>query len=159
MKEMKVGNNLYRETLMDIVFNVPGGPTLKIKNVKSMRCFESGDYYIDALTLQKRDQAILAWMIKYYTPHLQIPGKAAEWIRKLIHLPLNEWAELSCGLSQSTFSQAAKRNSMIDRYAGFVLLKLAGDYLTGSKSGRILIENTKKSEGESFSSEFELEVA
>ncbi len=159
MKKMKIGNDTYVEVQMDDMFTVPGGPTFKVKKIKAMKCLKTGDFYVDALTLQKRDHAALAWLIRDYSHTLQVPGKTADWIRKVIHLSLSEWANLSCGMNPSAFSQAAKRNSIIDRYAAFVLINLASDYLTGNKKGRLMIENSKKVVDESLPVEVALEVA
>lgn len=159
MKKMKIENDTYREVIIDDTFTVPGGPTFKVKQIKAMKWAKTGDFYADALTLQKRDHAALAWLIRDYGQTLQIPGKTADWIRKVIHLSLSEWGELSCKMNPSAFSQAAKRNSTIDRYAAFILLNLPSDYLTGNRRGRIMIENSRKVADESLPVDVQLEVA
>jgi len=158
VKQMKIGNDLYKEEIIEDIVEIDGGPRLKIKELKVLRCHETNDILMDMATGIQRDQKVIAWLLKKYSD-LKIPGKIGNHIRKLIGITASEWAELA-GIDPSALSHAAQRNSILDKYAAFVLACLAMDFTTGGKQGRLLIEKTQKIGEEVETSESEaVEVA
>ncbi len=123
-----------------------GGPTVKVKKLAALVCPKCEDVLMDAAASARRTQLILAALIHFYGGSLQIPGKVAKWMRNAIDLSAAEWAKETGGLDPSAFSQAAQRNSVIDRYAAFVLLCRVSDYISGSKSGGALLKSTHELE-------------
>ena len=146
-KQVKIGNDVYKEEMIEDFVEIDGGPRLKIKGLKVLRCKETDDILMDMATGIQRDQKVIAWLLKRYSD-LKIPGKIGNHIRRLVGVTASEWADLA-GIDPSALSHAAQRNSILDRYSAFVLVCLAMDFVTGGKQGRALIEKTKKI-GEEF---------
>ena len=142
MNEIKIGKDVYHETTIEDEVEVPGGPILRIKRLKAHVCQETGDILMDGATLMRRDQGVVAYLIRKYS-NLELPGNIADFIRRMIHLKFSEWADLA-KLDQSTLSRAVTKTNVIDHYAALVLVSLAADFITGGKSGRNFIENTKR---------------
>ena len=146
MKCMGCGKANYVQKQITDEVDLDGGPQVKIKGVNALVCPQCGDILMDAATSARRTQSVLAALIQEYSPSLQIPGKVAKWIRKSIDLSATQWAEQAGGIDPSAFSQAAQRNSTIDRYAAFVLLARASDFLSGTHRAGELIQATHELE-------------
>jgi hypothetical protein len=142
MSEIKIGKDTYHETTLSDEVEVPGGLTLKVDGLKAHICHETGEILMDAATLTKRDQGVVAFLIRRYS-NLELPGNRADFIRRLIHLKFSDWAELA-KLDQSTLSRAVTKENYIDHYAALVLVSLAADFVTGGRAGRNFIESSQK---------------
>lgn len=141
MKCMECGKSDYRSQTISDEVELDGGPTVKVKALSALVCPKCGDVTMDAATSARRTQLVLAALVRVYGGSFQIPGKVAKWMRSAIDLSAVELAK-EAGVDPSAFSQAAQRNSIIDRYAAFVLLCRAADYISGSKRGRDLLKAT-----------------
>lgn len=142
MREVKIGDQVYREKQITDEVQIPGGPLLRISGVTVLINDETGEELMDALSGRKRDQKIIQYLLERYG-NQKVPGKVADFWRKLISLKLSEWAELS-DVDASALSHAATRNSLVDRFACYVLRQLSIDFLTGSNQGRKTVEEAKK---------------
>ena len=148
--------DLIEKTITD-TFDVPGGPTLKLSGLKVKVSKVDHEVYMDAVTLAKRDHAVLIHLIKHYSLSPAIPGKVANWMRKTIGLSIKELAELAGGIDPSSFSHATARNTIIDRLSAVILLNLAGDFVMGGSKGKDLIK-TALHVGESLNSTSDLKI-
>ncbi len=142
MSEIKIGKDVYHETTIEDEVEVPGGSTLKVIGLKAHVCDETGDILMDAVTLTRRDQGVVAFLIRRYS-NLELPGNIADFVRRLIHLKFSDWAVLA-KLDQSTLSRAVTKENYIDHYAALVLVSLAADFVTGGRAGRSFIESSQK---------------
>src|SRR5690606_35528215 len=134
---------MVEKTALETV-EIDGAPTFEIEGVTRLECDSCHDTVIDMVNARAGTKKILAKLIQYYGPRMdEVPGKVVYWMRHAMDLSQTELAEEVSGMDPSTLAHATTRNTKIDKYAAFVLLSLAADFVTGKKAGRELIEKTK----------------
>lgn len=145
MKCLECGKTNYVQDHITDEIQIDGGPTLRIKGIDAQVCPKCGDVLMDAVSSAKRTQAALAALVQHYSSNFEIPGKVAKWMRKSIDLSATDWAT-AASMDASSFSQAAQRNSTVDRYAALILLARTADFVSGSKRAEQLIQRTHELE-------------
>ena len=116
-----------------ISVTVPVGAdrSVEVAGIEAFVCPNCGNQSMSLSEIQKRDRQVLSLLARTYHDKLsELPGSVAAWMRKAIGLSLTEWAK-AAHVDPSCFTQAAKRNTMIDQYATLILVLKTIDYLTG----------------------------
>lgn len=142
MKCLKCKKTNYVTKKIEDSVELDGGPTVVVSGIQCLVCPKCGDVLMDASTSAKRTQLVLAALVQAYSENLQIPGRVAKWMRKAINLSATEWAKEAGGIDPSAFSQAAIRNTSVDRYSSLILLCKTVAFISGSPKAEHLIQET-----------------
>lgn len=122
--------SLKRQKVTEVA-SIPGGPDIKILGVEKIICNKCEEEWISGEASDDRIKKVLSALVSHYQDH-KLQGKAANYIRKAIHLPLGELSKHT-DKDPSTFSQAVKRNSEIDTFTKIYLLTRAVDFINSNQ--------------------------